>query len=107
MPGLRRLRTLATPGLAIFLSTLLVYSLCLNGVWSADHPTSLLEPSYSLWANHSVVLGKAGEFHPQGGLEIFDAMTMAGNETPRTTAASNASRRKLWSTIGKHRLEKI
>jgi len=56
---------LPTPGLLIFLSTLLVFAFSLNAVWSADHPTSLLELAYALWANHSVVLGKAGQFQPQ------------------------------------------
>jgi len=56
---------LPTPGLTIFVSTLVVFTFCLNGVWSADHPTSLMELAYSLWANHSVVLGKVGQFHPQ------------------------------------------
>ena len=56
---------LRTPGLLIFLSTLLVFVFSLNGVWSADHPTSLMELAYALWANHSVVLGKVGQFHPQ------------------------------------------
>jgi hypothetical protein len=56
---------LATPGLLIFLSTLLVFAFSLNAVWAADHPSSLMELSYALWAHHSVVLGKAGQFHPQ------------------------------------------
>jgi hypothetical protein len=56
---------LLTPGLLIFLSTLLVFAFSLNAIWSADHPTSLLELSYALWANHSVALGKAGQFNPQ------------------------------------------
>jgi hypothetical protein len=54
-----------SPGLLVFLSTLLVCAFSLNAVWAADHPTSLMELSYSLWANHSVVLGKAGQFNPQ------------------------------------------
>src|SRR5450759_2622130 len=56
---------LPTPGLLIFLSTLLVFAFSLNAVWSADHPTSLLQLTYAHWANHSVVLGKVGQFHPQ------------------------------------------
>jgi hypothetical protein len=56
---------LPTPGLVIFISTLVVFAFSLNSVWSADHPTSLLQLSYSLWANHSVVLGKEGQFTPQ------------------------------------------
>ncbi|HVB96002.1 MAG TPA: glycosyltransferase family 39 protein [Nitrososphaerales archaeon] len=53
-----------TPGLLIFTSTLLVFAFSLNGVWAADHPTSLLQLSYALWADHSVVLGKVGQFVP-------------------------------------------
>jgi len=53
-----------SPGLLIFLSTLTVFALSLNEVWAADHPTSLMELAYSLWANHSVVLGKVGVFVP-------------------------------------------
>jgi hypothetical protein len=53
-----------TPGLLIFTSTLLVFAFSLNGIWAADHPTSLLQLSYALWADHSVVLGKVGQFAP-------------------------------------------
>jgi hypothetical protein len=53
-----------TPGLLIFTSTLLVFACSLNGVWAADHPTSLLQLSYALWADHSVILGKVGQFSP-------------------------------------------
>ena len=56
---------LPTLGLLVFVSTFFVFAFSLNGVWSADHPTSLLQLSYALWANHSVVLGKAGQFQPQ------------------------------------------
>jgi hypothetical protein len=55
---------LLTPGLLIFSSTLLVFAFSLNQVWAADHPSSLLQLSYALWADHSVVLGKAGQFTP-------------------------------------------
>jgi len=53
-----------TPGLLIFTSTLLVFAFSLNGIWAADHPASLLQLSYALWAHHSVVLGKVGQFDP-------------------------------------------
>jgi len=62
---------LLTPGLAIFLSTLAVTTFCLNAIWSADHPSSLMELAYALWANHSVVLGKVGQFNP---LSVDDFM---------------------------------
>jgi len=64
-----------TPGLLIFLSTLVVFAFSLNKLWSADHPTSLLELSYALWANHSVVLGKADQFVPQS----VDDFVVKGN----------------------------
>jgi len=51
-------------GLLIFLWALLVYAFSLNGIWSADHPTSLLQLAYALWSSHSVVLGKASQFFP-------------------------------------------
>jgi hypothetical protein len=61
---------LLTPGLLVFLSTLLVFAFSLNGIWAADHPTSLMQLSYALWADHSVVLGKAGHFQP-GSVDDF------------------------------------
>lgn len=51
-------------GLLIFLWALLVYAFSLNGIWSADHPTSLLQLAYALWSSHSVILGKASHFVP-------------------------------------------
>jgi dolichyl-phosphate-mannose-protein mannosyltransferase len=65
----------ATPGLLIFVCTFLVYVFSLNGVWAADHPTSLLELSYAIWAHHSVVLAKAGQFLP----ETVDDFLYKGN----------------------------
>jgi Dolichyl-phosphate-mannose-protein mannosyltransferase len=56
---------LSGPGLIIFLSTLLVFAFSLNAIWAADHPTSLMELSYALWAKHSIVLGTAGQFNAQ------------------------------------------
>ncbi len=53
-----------TPGALIFLSTLGVLALSLNGVWAADHPDSLLELAYAFWAYHSVVLGTPGQLDP-------------------------------------------
>ncbi|HEV2389863.1 MAG TPA: hypothetical protein VGS04_03975, partial [Nitrososphaerales archaeon] len=52
-------------GLSIFVCALFVYALSLNGVWTADHPTSLLQLAYALWSNHSLVLGKVGYFSPE------------------------------------------
>jgi hypothetical protein len=49
-------------GLLIFLSSLLVYWLSLNGVWAADHTTSFLQLDYAILFHHSFVLGKAGGF---------------------------------------------
>ncbi len=59
-----------TPGLAIFTTTLLLFVLSLNGIWAADHPTSLLELAYALWAQHSIVLGKVGQYNP-GTVDVF------------------------------------
>ena len=56
---------LPNPGLLVFLYTLLIFAFSLNSLWSADHPASLMELSHALWANHSVVLGKVGQFQPQ------------------------------------------
>jgi Dolichyl-phosphate-mannose-protein mannosyltransferase len=64
-----------TPGLLIFTSTLLIFAFSLNAVWAADHPTSLLQLSYALWAHHSVVLGKVGQFNP----ETVDDFSYKGN----------------------------
>jgi hypothetical protein len=72
---LARVKRLTTPGLTIFLSTLAVFTFSLNGIWSADHPTSLMELAYALWAHHSIVLGKVGQFHPQS----VDDFTYMGN----------------------------
>ena len=55
---------LPTLGLIVFASTLLVFAFSLNAVWSADHPNSLMELDYALWANHTVILGKVGHFTP-------------------------------------------
>lgn len=52
-------------GLSIFLCALLVYAFSLNGVWTADHPTSLLQLAYSLWSKHTLALGKVGYFSPE------------------------------------------
>jgi hypothetical protein len=62
-----------TPGLLIFTSTLLVFAFSLNAIWAADHPDSLLQLSYALWAHHSVVLGKVGQFNP-GTVDDFSYM---------------------------------
>jgi len=55
---------LLTPGLLIFLLVLLVYSFSLNGVWAADHPTSLLQLAYAFWSTHSPVLVNTGPQFP-------------------------------------------
>ena len=55
---------LRATGLLIFLWALLLYAFSLNGIWAADHPTSLLELAYAFWANHSVVLAKSCNLIP-------------------------------------------
>ncbi len=51
------LRLRLTTGLLIFVTTLVVYTFCLNGVWAIDHATSFLELDWSLWTRHSFILG--------------------------------------------------
>ena len=51
-------------GLVIFLWALLIYACSLNVIWAADHPTSLLQLAYALWANHSPVLVRTGPGFP-------------------------------------------
>lgn len=58
-------------GLLIFLSTLLLFSLSLNAIWAADHPTSLLALAYAVWAHHSIVLGRVGERLPFSSVDVF------------------------------------
>jgi hypothetical protein len=57
------LRPILTTGLLIFIATLVVYVLSLNGVWAVDHATSFLELDYSMWTRHSFILG-SGSFKP-------------------------------------------
>jgi hypothetical protein len=59
-----------SPGLIIFAFALALFTLSLNGVWAADHPISLLELSYAIWAKHSIILGRAGQFNP-GSMDTF------------------------------------
>jgi len=56
--------TRTATGLLIFLWALLVYACSLNVIWAADHPTSLLQLAYALWANHSPVLVRTGPSFP-------------------------------------------
>jgi hypothetical protein len=60
-----------TRGLLVFLSTLAVFALSINGKEGSSHPNSLLDLAYALWANHSVVLGRVGHFVPQKSVDIF------------------------------------
>ncbi|MDA4129207.1 MAG: hypothetical protein OK457_00400 [Thaumarchaeota archaeon] len=57
-------------GLIIFLSTLAVYLATLNEVWATDHSTAIVEFQYSVWANHSFILGKVGSFDPKS-VDVF------------------------------------
>ncbi|MDA4128165.1 MAG: glycosyltransferase family 39 protein [Thaumarchaeota archaeon] len=59
------MRKVPSAGLLVFLSALVVYTMSLNGVWSTDHATSFMQLDYSLWTNHTVALGRAGNFDPQ------------------------------------------
>jgi hypothetical protein len=51
-------------GSIVFGLTFLVYLACINGTWATDHATSFVQLGYSVWNNHSIVLGKAGNFSP-------------------------------------------
>ncbi|MDA4121502.1 MAG: hypothetical protein OK404_03740 [Thaumarchaeota archaeon] len=51
-------------GFILFALTFLVYLACLNGIWATDHATSFVQLGYSIWHDHSIVLGKAGTFTP-------------------------------------------
>jgi Dolichyl-phosphate-mannose-protein mannosyltransferase len=59
------LRLRLTTGLLIFILTLTVYVFGLNGVWAIDHASSFLELDYSIWVNHSFILGSAPHYKPQ------------------------------------------
>lgn len=51
-------------GWAVFLASLVVYLLMLNGLWALDHATAFLEFDYAIWSNHTFVLGTAPNFNP-------------------------------------------
>lgn len=57
-------------GILILVSTLSAYFLTLNGIWATDHSTAIVEFQYSLWSNHSFVLGKVGSFTPNS-VDVF------------------------------------
>ncbi|MGD1055312.1 MAG: glycosyltransferase family 39 protein [Nitrososphaerales archaeon] len=48
----------------------LVFLVCLNGIWAADHPTSFIDLDYAIWANHAFSVGKVGEFTPNS-IDLF------------------------------------
>jgi hypothetical protein len=59
------LRANVTVGLLVFLFTFAIYTLCLNGVWATDHPTSFLQLDWAIWNGHTFVLGStAANFKP-------------------------------------------
>jgi Dolichyl-phosphate-mannose-protein mannosyltransferase len=60
MPPVRILH----PGAIVFLTSLLVYAACLNGVWATDHSTAFVQLDYALVTNHSIALGMVGTFQP-------------------------------------------
>ena len=51
-------------GLMIFLSAFLFYLLTLNSVWATDHATSFLQLDWSIWTQHTFVLGSGTGFQP-------------------------------------------
>jgi hypothetical protein len=54
-------RFLRSPSFLLFISTVVVYTLCLNLLWSSDHPTSFLELAWALWHNHSIALARVNQ----------------------------------------------
>jgi hypothetical protein len=48
----------------IFAIPFVIYLACLNSVWGTDHPTSIVDLDYAIYANHSFALGKVGEYSP-------------------------------------------
>jgi hypothetical protein len=52
-------RLLRSNELLIFISTLLVYALTVNTLWTGDHANSIMELEYSLFSSHTFTLGKA------------------------------------------------
>ena len=48
---------LRSPSFLLFISTVVIYTLCLNSFWASDHPTSFLELAWAIWHNHSFALG--------------------------------------------------
>jgi hypothetical protein len=50
------------PLVFIFIPALVIYTLCLNGVWSTDHTASFLQLEWALWKDHSFSLGAASSF---------------------------------------------
>jgi hypothetical protein len=48
----------------------LIFLVCLNGVWAADHPTSFIDLDHAIWANHAFSVGKVGEFTPNS-MDLF------------------------------------
>ena len=56
--------------LLVFLVPFLIFLVCLNGTWAADHPTSFIDLDYAIWANHTFSVGKVGEFMPNS-VDLF------------------------------------
>jgi hypothetical protein len=48
----------------------LIFLVCLNGIWAADHPTSFIDLDYAIWANHAFSVGRVGEFTPNS-VDLF------------------------------------
>ena len=51
-------------GLLVFLVSLCIFSLTINGVTSTDHTTSFVQLGYAVLYNHTLALGDVGTFHP-------------------------------------------
>jgi hypothetical protein len=42
----------------VFLTTLAIFTICLNSLWASDHPTSFLELDWAIWHDHTFALAK-------------------------------------------------
>lgn len=57
-------KIIVSSSLFIFVFTLGIYTLSLNGLWGTDHATSFLQLDWAILKNHSFALGSFGQFVP-------------------------------------------
>ncbi|QQG49404.1 MAG: glycosyltransferase family 39 protein [archaeon] len=56
--------------LLVFLLPLAVYFVTLNGFWATDHPSSLIDLDWAIYAHHSFAIGQVGDFQ-KNSVDIF------------------------------------